>query len=205
MQSAHLQKNMAGSSCSQLCRSNRSHKANSQYQQHAGCIYLLCLHLEQGAERRPNTFTWCVQATNDEAYLVDAQDFFMLHYTMESATLTEYIYDWSDYFWAGNTLLVTLQNSDTFHGRMQLLMRQWVCGYNNVRLRFYACVVSATGACSCSSASGPATTMRAPSCAASIVSEHAAAGHPEQHSDTFEGHMQLPMRQWVWATATCAP
>ena len=47
------------------------------------------------------------QATNDKDYLSDAQDFFMLHYTMESATLTEYIYDWSDYFWAGENPLTT--------------------------------------------------------------------------------------------------
>ena len=51
---------------------------------------------------------------------------------MESNTVSEYVYDWSDYFYASNTLLATITNLDSFHGRMQLMLRQWICGYNEV-------------------------------------------------------------------------
>ena len=48
--------------------------------------------------------------------------------------MAEYVYDWSDYYWASNTLLATITNLDGFHGRMQLMLRQWICGYNEVSL-----------------------------------------------------------------------
>ena len=51
---------------------------------------------------------------------------------MESSTMQEYIYDWSDYYWASNALLATITNLDGFHGRMQLMLRQWICGYGEV-------------------------------------------------------------------------
>ena len=74
----------------------------------------------------------CLQATGDDSYLSDMNDFYTLHLYGEGSS-TSMLYDWSDYFWASNTLLATLTGQSSYHSRMQYFMRQWVCGYSQVR------------------------------------------------------------------------
>lgn len=75
----------------------------------------------------------CDQATGDSAYLSDANDFYILHLYQETSGPTSLAVDWSEYFWSANILLATLTDGSTFHQRAQYFMRQWVCGYGQVR------------------------------------------------------------------------
>ena len=79
-----------------------------------------------------------MQATGDQAYMQDAQDFYQIHlYSEPNGNINDalLVFDWSDYFWAGNVLLAQLTDEQTYHEQTQTFLTKWVCGTGGVRCR----------------------------------------------------------------------
>ena len=73
-----------------------------------------------------------LQATGDQNYLIDAQDFYQLHVYNEGIKDQTVIFNWQNYFWGVNVLLAQTTNQDTFHEATQGFLQKWVCAINGV-------------------------------------------------------------------------
>ncbi|KAL3147605.1 hypothetical protein ABBQ38_014657 [Trebouxia sp. C0009 RCD-2024] len=79
--------------------------------------------------------TWLYKASGDNAYLQDAEAFYVKHlYDADTSVMYQYRYDWMDQFWAANILLATLTDGGTFHSQAQSFLKFWICGTDRVIL-----------------------------------------------------------------------